>query len=89
MQARQALEEWRCDYNMVRPHLASAGLRQPPTPQHSHRLRAEALRSTTARALARGCSCMMLATARLSPQLDENLGQRQSCAINIWLPSAI
>jgi putative transposase len=42
MQARSALEEWRRDYNTVRPHSRIAGSRQPITPPNSHRNGAKA-----------------------------------------------
>jgi Integrase core domain len=66
MQARQAREEWRCDYNLVRPH-SSIGWLAPaiyastfPPP------RAKALRSTKAPRLGPWLQpCMMSATARL------------------------
>jgi transposase InsO family protein len=53
MQARQALEEWRCDYNLVRPHSSIGWL----APANSHRHRAKPLRSA------------MAPRARLSPPL--------------------
>jgi putative transposase len=65
MQARQALEDWRCDYNQVRPH-SSIGWLAPSTPQHSHRHRAKALRSAMAPRLGLWLQpCMMKRAARL------------------------
>ena len=56
-QARLALEDWRRDYNNVRPTRASAGWRQPSTRPHSHRNGTKPLRSKGLRASAHCSNC--------------------------------
>lgn len=48
MQARLALEEWRRDYNTVRPHSGIDWLTPAIMPRRSHRNRAKALRAVKA-----------------------------------------
>jgi transposase InsO family protein len=73
MQARQALEEWRAITIWFGRILALAGLRQLFMPQHSRHYWAKAPRSAMAPRLGPWLyPCMMQATARLEPQLDEN-----------------
>jgi Integrase core domain len=74
MQARLALEDWRRDYNHVRPHSRIGWL--APAVQTSHHKQAKALRSATVPRLGLLLRLCKMATVRLSANLDKRRGQR-------------
>ena len=76
MQARLALEDWRCDYNNVRPHSRIGWLAPAVYAANFSPHQAKALRSLTAPPLGPLLQLCKMATARLSGQLDKGRGQR-------------
>jgi putative transposase len=78
MQARLALEEWRRDYNTVRPHSRIGWLTPAARAARFSPQRAKAMRYSMARRLAPLLrSCLRKATVRPQSELDESWGQRQ------------
>lgn len=75
-QACLALEDWRRDYNNVRPHSRIGWLAPAAYAANFSPHQAKALRSARAPRLGQQLQLCKMATARLSVRLDKRRGQR-------------